>query len=343
MTNVDHIPEYAEPLVGYRIWRVRQQPVDDPSYAARKWDGFPRPQVLRLTAMYGVQDVGTTWPAYRRFEATHEPRSGMWPHLTSEALQQCQGTPCNNSATGYGCGIYAQQSIHMLERDWCQLLTSMFLYGPLVIGAVYLWGRVTIHQYGYRAQYGYPAYLLGAYDCDGAAVAKEYGIEFREEDKWKLENQSERPSWNPWLSPSQFVNVQLKSRQIGLSGLSNLRRYLITYPPVVLAPPSPFDIPLPSDPVVIATCSDGDLDCPWQQDKTAYEAAGLIAPPCQAKVCRRLSFAQQRTLDPAVLYQPSHHDDVIDAYRRLPRPQGVVKAIRLVTVRMGIVGKDITA
>jgi hypothetical protein len=70
-------------------------------------------------------------------------------------------------------------------------------WSPLIMGAVWLWGRYAKHTHGYRAQFAYPAKLFYAINCDGEALAEEYGIAYQEDKSWT----SAMKSREGWQSP----------------------------------------------------------------------------------------------------------------------------------------------
>lgn len=165
------IPDYCEPLIGYRVWTVT------PDH--------------RLRAL----SMGTFWTPYQREEARHA--SSTW---FSNADPPVDDTACFRSGLCANCGIYALKSMDDAIAMMSDLL-SPFAY---VVGRVALWGRVVVHTHGYRAQYAYPQTILGAQDCDGPAIAANYGIPFEEDPTWKSATLLRQSSWNRYASLSHF-------------------------------------------------------------------------------------------------------------------------------------------
>ncbi|MGH3021356.1 MAG: hypothetical protein ACRDNR_14550, partial [Gaiellaceae bacterium] len=107
----------GEPLLGWRIWRLR-------SDADR---GLVEP--LLESCVYG-----DPWEPQRTFAA--------------ECPEHTRPTP------SCGCGIYAVTT-REAALEWARWAQSALTH-PIVIGQVQLWGRVLPHTAGYRAQLAYP-------------------------------------------------------------------------------------------------------------------------------------------------------------------------------------------
>jgi hypothetical protein len=121
-------PDYAEALIGWRVWCVVRFGAD-----------------LRLASVI-QEDV---WPSGRAFVArcrAHEPPANRW------LLRQAENHVA--PATGCTCGIYAAREpagawTYLRGRDEADTVAR-------VIGRVMLWGRVVEHEHGWRAERAYP-------------------------------------------------------------------------------------------------------------------------------------------------------------------------------------------
>lgn len=168
------VPDYCEPLLAFRVWTV-------------DGDG------LLLSA------YGTRWQPYQALEGKHAFTAHSWDWEAGKRKPECPGTPCDGHIPNLApkCGIYGFKTADALRKQWTD---ASWLTGSEIIGAVWFWGRVVEHEFGYRAQFAYPAYFLHGIDCDAAAVAKTYGVDYREDPSWKSERQFD--AW--WLSHCVF-------------------------------------------------------------------------------------------------------------------------------------------
>jgi hypothetical protein len=109
-------PDYAEPLIGWRVWCV-----------VRTRDG------LRLSSV--IHDA-------------------LWPE-DGELVARCDaGAPHDAPHAGCSCGIYAARDpatvwTYLLGRDDPHTVRR-------VLGRVVLWGRVVEHEHGWRASHAVP-------------------------------------------------------------------------------------------------------------------------------------------------------------------------------------------
>jgi hypothetical protein len=124
-------PDYADALIGWRVWCVVQTP-----------------EGLRLASV--IQDE--TWPAggvlVARCHADRDPSNT----LLLGAAHEAPGESC-------ACGVHA-------AREPAAVLS--YLRGRnepgtigRVLGRVLLWGRVVEHEGGWRASHAYPLDLVG--------------------------------------------------------------------------------------------------------------------------------------------------------------------------------------
>ena len=123
----ERIPDYVEPLEGWRVWRVD-----------RMDDGF------RLRSL--VQE--TSWPAREELVAECRKRR-LLPRLRRRARHEPPAETC-------ACGIYATRvecvSAYLSQPSWDG--------APYVFGRVLLWGTVIECERGWRATRAYPAQLF---------------------------------------------------------------------------------------------------------------------------------------------------------------------------------------
>ena len=152
---MDVVPDYIEPLRGFRVWHVRHG--------------------LELESL-----CGAAWPPFEALEARNCTASPV-AHALAGPIG-CNGPPCDDTGQMHRgrCGIYAFSTRDALLRSIRQ---ESFLRRrwPIVIGEVSLWGRVARHEYGYRAQYAYPARFLGGFGCDAVPISDRYGVPYEED------------------------------------------------------------------------------------------------------------------------------------------------------------------
>lgn len=119
---------YILPIVGYRGWVLRVGKLS--SYAV---DNFWIPKKGNVARCDGYKRT--------KFWGPHNIQSG--PTLIPHASYAAPVAEC-------GCGFYAFKTLADL-MEWLEHREPR-----IVIGEVYLWGKVVDCQYGYRAQYAYP-------------------------------------------------------------------------------------------------------------------------------------------------------------------------------------------
>ncbi|HEX5411782.1 MAG TPA: hypothetical protein VFZ27_07955 [Terriglobia bacterium] len=128
--GVEGIPDFVEPLLGWRAWRVWTPP-------SRDSNSCPA---------FSSVILDTPWTPRKRFSAEHSLDLGA----------RCRGF----LDPGCSCGIYAfkdplEAFVYLLTvRD---RLLSMAV--EIALGTVSLWGKVVECELGYRAQYAYPRHL----------------------------------------------------------------------------------------------------------------------------------------------------------------------------------------
>jgi hypothetical protein len=117
-------------------------------------DAPPKSAAVRQSAqtvigwrVWRVTEIGT---AGRSLMSTF--MTSVWP--AGAVMKAC----CGSDATGLRHGIHA-----FVNRELAQEYLdaqSRARSTPHVFGGVALWGRVVVHEHGYRAQFAYPRHLL---------------------------------------------------------------------------------------------------------------------------------------------------------------------------------------
>lgn len=145
--------DYAEPILGWRLWHVRLHG------GGYRLESFTRHHV--------------SWPARRRLEA------GCSAHGEEAPI------------SGHECGIYAFKSRDLAEELLRRYIGVRQCYGrgqefppprqgrPIALGSVSLWGRILERERGYRAQYAYPyeLFLLNADDVIARHLRRLYAVD----------------------------------------------------------------------------------------------------------------------------------------------------------------------
>lgn len=127
--DVELIPDFIEPLVGWRVWKVWR-----PSAKSESCPG--------LTGII----LNTPWSPRRKISADHN----------FDLAAKCRGL----LESGCSCGVYAFREpddafcYAMKVRDRLLGITN-----EVALGEVSLWGRVIECERGYRAQYAYPRHI----------------------------------------------------------------------------------------------------------------------------------------------------------------------------------------
>ncbi len=136
MRRIPRPPDALEPVVGWRAWTVALRGAKPPyEYFLLPFGG---PHVIDRAWQAGV-----AVPAICTLTPSHRP---PWP--------------------GCGCGYWALGSLVELMDVVRPVVTMQPSIGPGVIGTVNLWGKVAIHERGYRAEYAYPKELFIAGGLD---------------------------------------------------------------------------------------------------------------------------------------------------------------------------------
>src|SRR4029077_19217195 len=151
------VPDYCAPLVGWRAWLVAVP--------------LPPSEIEPLLVSGNGMVI---WPPAQALEAQHLP--GPMPPSVFGVENACDGPPCSGHRPHQRprCGIYAFAEAGDLQ----QALDPVWSEASFVIGTVALWGRVAVHDHGYRAQFAYPETIRAAWKCDGAQLAAVYGVPY---------------------------------------------------------------------------------------------------------------------------------------------------------------------
>jgi hypothetical protein len=102
----------------------------------------------------------------------HGARGGVWvPGYTMRAMCFEWGThhddPDDDApVVGCGCGIYAlkePETLMSFQRcSSCPIHENLLCCPIQIQGIVELWGKIFVHEYGYRAEYGHLRALINA-------------------------------------------------------------------------------------------------------------------------------------------------------------------------------------
>lgn len=122
------VPDVVEPVQGWRIWKVLK--------------GSGPPQLRSLN--------GALWYPGERHAARCSPSSTHGPRPKDPLNHATPESACR-------CGVYAAGS----QRDAEELALFFMERGEAMValGRVALWGKVVVHEKGYRAQFAYPSLL----------------------------------------------------------------------------------------------------------------------------------------------------------------------------------------
>lgn len=148
------IPDYLEPLIAWRGWRVGEDGgLYGPTASAALWiPGEP------CRALCGLHAPGQAGNRYLGEGRKHPIWTAPQPRCT--------------------CGFYCYKN---LSIELLSMLDGFTHYNQACFGQVKIWGRVIEHEDGYRAQYAYPKAVIVGADavCQRQieTIRKEYRIE----------------------------------------------------------------------------------------------------------------------------------------------------------------------
>jgi hypothetical protein len=144
-TGIDfNAPKGNEPILGWRMWRVENHEIKTARLARTD---------LKLCSMFNRE----AWLPRRPLEASCR----RWGPSSFRRHGSAPQSSCS-------CGVYAHAEIESLLPMWFVTAPGFLpCAGPhenpadsmRVIGEVSLWGRIIVHEDGYRAQYAYPRRL----------------------------------------------------------------------------------------------------------------------------------------------------------------------------------------
>lgn len=151
MIDAATAPDFIEPVVGWRYWRLDRERT-------------------RLRSLTGHAEV---WPVGRAFEAVcrHAGRDStdVRYQFVGGYKRSRHGAP----EQGCTCGIYAARDLKTLRAK------MLFGLGLMVVGEVSLWGKVIPGTRGYRAQLAYPRRLYvvqRTVDWDQSRTVRALGV-----------------------------------------------------------------------------------------------------------------------------------------------------------------------
>jgi hypothetical protein len=128
-----HAPDYAEPILAWRVWRYTRGGLLTPMVHRSQEDSWwpKRPLPARCVKGYRVL--------------------GEWINYAHQKHKEVPDIDCR-------CGYYALRRFSSLALQYVSGRDAIFY------GVVALWGRIVEHEGGYRAQYAEPRLLFGVSD-----------------------------------------------------------------------------------------------------------------------------------------------------------------------------------
>lgn len=164
----DIIPDGFTPVVGWRAWTFS----GNYKLLSPNVDGVPwtAGQPMRATCMSRPDPLASLpWSPNDRHligtDSTFDQTTGEH-YVTVGALRVVVSAPTKKvlqetPAEGCNCGFHAAKSVDKARK-----------YGP-VIGRVALWGKVIVHEEGWRGEYAYPQAL---YSDENVEMLRAYGV-----------------------------------------------------------------------------------------------------------------------------------------------------------------------
>lgn len=156
------VPDYIEPLVGYRAWGCTADGALLSLNNATEWPGREP-----LKASCSMNSAVPFLPQPTLSQGLQD----RWKQLAEESQQELiasHGVPRAECS----CGVYAAKSDLSLHfRSYAET--------QVIWGEVYLWGKIQDYTEGYRAEFAYPKalYVAPASDAQLAkAVGDRYGV-----------------------------------------------------------------------------------------------------------------------------------------------------------------------
>lgn len=150
------IPDYCEAITAYRCWDVAGNGLLLGQAVSEPWPPY-EPMQARCA---GVRNSG--WAIEDNNSASAHVVDGAW---VSAPVFSCD------------CGLHGYKTLAEAEhRIVLDPNSSWGRPGVRAWGELKLWGKIVVHEQGYRAQYAYPSRLY----CDGArlapVIAQLYGV-----------------------------------------------------------------------------------------------------------------------------------------------------------------------
>lgn len=148
------IPDFFEPLVGYRVWRVMKGGLLTGVHVCEPW--APK-QAHRATCQrkFGAGIFnGMSW--------SDDTTS---PHLTNGVYVPAPTLDCH-------CGLWAKRTEDKLHE--CADVPEAGTQEGFAWGAAWIWGHIIEHMLGWRAEFAYPKALKAT--SDAVNIAALYGI-----------------------------------------------------------------------------------------------------------------------------------------------------------------------
>lgn len=150
MGSTMQIPDYCEPLIGYRVWRVAKGGLLTGVHVCEPW--APK-HAHRATCQTSGQRY---WG---------EPPDRNTPHMVDGAFVAAPAMDCT-------CGIWAKRTADDVHA--AASADDAPYFKGYAWGEVWLWGRAIEHTDGWRAEYAYPKTLKAT--SDAREIAALYGI-----------------------------------------------------------------------------------------------------------------------------------------------------------------------
>ncbi len=132
--------------------------------------------------VYGLRTWRVRWSAHRPI-LSGVFQASTWSHGLDATQAKCRGrargTRHEAPHPGCRCGIYGMHPAQI--GQWFEMTRKPFDWGPSVHGIVEAWGRVELHEDGFRAEYARPhaiVHVEGYGDWSGSRkVAEGLGVE----------------------------------------------------------------------------------------------------------------------------------------------------------------------
>lgn len=160
------VPDFAEPLIGYRMWKI----------------GLG--DVLQSPAQNTVWEPGQPLKAACRLTFGNSPMN-FWFNPSVADLDDgepiCTRCPCDEKEAdrhaGYGCGIYSWSDFeYFLEHGYTAAALGWTKKQDIAIGTCWVWGRVVQQEMGWRSEYAAVRTLYSTHSRV-RRIASKFGVE----------------------------------------------------------------------------------------------------------------------------------------------------------------------